>query len=449
VRPPGFLFTVFRLAVLAALAAAGCHHVGDPAGGDDDWDDDGPSSDGDGDGDADGDADADADGDSDSDADPIDDWVGLPCDDGDQGDAYCAQVAADADAFCFAWEGAPGGICTRECTPATYEMPVDGCNMDGVVCMDISHLTADTADDADGLGLCVRKCVPVSVGLPCPAPYIACDPAAWSFEAQFATCLLPKCQDDGDCPVDSGPACGGDDDCAVAEGEYCAGGTCHFDGACNTVSGLCSWIGDPSAELGDHCASSWDCPDNSRCSLPGADAYGKTVNANGMCTRSGCKAANTSSTNESGSPDPAIIARYGCGMLGTCHTGFPFGGLCFRRCAPTHDQAAFRCRQGTWDGDVLDASGDYDCYDMHQFGYPIFAEGNATLYPVASHPFCEGNVARCGDGETEWTSAECATYLANDSTWQLGMTCRDPATGANDPSGYCLDNTTSGPTESW
>jgi hypothetical protein len=29
------------------------------------------------------------------------------------------------------------------------------------------------------------------------------------------------------------------------------------------------------------------------------------------------------------------------------------------------------------------------------------------------------------------------------------MTCRDPATGELDDFGYCLDNTTSGPTESW
>ncbi len=446
------LFGNAWLAALAVVVAASCHHIGDPAS----EDDDGPSSDGDVDGDADGDADADADGDSDADtdADPIADWVGMPCEEGDQGDAYCTQIAADDDAFCYAWEGAPGGICTRRCTFATYDVPVDGCNMDGVVCMDISHLTADTADDDEGFGLCVEKCVPVSTGTPCKADYIACDPQAWSFEAQFATCLLPKCQDDEDCVVDSGPECTGDTDCLTGNGEYCStDGMCVFEATCNTVSGLCSWIGLAGSEIGDPCTSSWDCPDNSLCFLPDTDAYGKTIYANGTCVRLGCKAANTSATNESGSPDPAINAHYGCGMLGTCHAGYSFGGMCYRRCDPAHEQAAFRCRQGTWEGDVLDADGDYDCYDMHQFAYPIYAEGNATMYAVAPLPFCTAVSAdigaKCGSGEDQMTPAECATYYADNSLLQLGMACRDPQTGEIDPEGYCLDNTTSGPTETW
>ena len=437
--------SIFGKAWLAALlaVAAGCNHVADPALQDDDWDDDGPSSDGDVDGDADGDADGD--GDADADADPIADWIGMPCQAGDQGDVYCTQIAVDADAFCYAWEGAPGGICTRPCTFATYDVPVDGCNMDGVVCMDISHLTEDPVDDEAGYGLCLEKCVPVSTGTPCRADYIACDPEAWSFEAQFATCLLPKCQGDGDCPVAAGPPCDGDDDCDTAEGEYCAGDTCHFDGSCDTTSGLCSWSGNPAGELGDPCATTADCPDNSLCFLP-QDDTDKTAYANGFCTRLGCKAANTAATNGSGSPDPAIQIQFGCGMLGTCHAGHPFGGRCYRRCDPSNGQSFFRCRQGVWDGDVLDANGDWDCYDQHQFGYPIFAEGNSNIYPVAPQAFCEGNVAGCG---ADMTSADCATYYADNSILQLGMACRDPATGEIDPQGYCLDDTTSGPTEEW
>jgi hypothetical protein len=429
------------LFLLAAALVAGC-----PT-----WSDGGSGVDWCGaDGDADGDTDADADSDT-----ILTDWVGLPCQpaEGPDDDGYCADVSGDAEAFCFAWDGAPGGICTKQCAFATYDVPVDGCNMEGKVCMDISALTPDTADDAAGLGLCVEKCVPVSTGTPCKADYIACDPEAWSFEAQFDTCLMPKCQGDSDCLVGSGPSCTSDTDCLTENGEVCStDGMCVFEGTCNTASGLCSWTGTTGAEIGDPCESSWDCPDNSLCLLPDTDPEGKEVRVNGYCVKPGCKAANTSSANGSGSPDTAIQARYGCGMVGTCHAGYPWGGFCFRRCTQAHDQAAFRCRQGTWDGDVLDIDGDYDCYDQTQFAYPIFAEGNATMYNVSPNPFCifvsSWVGAKCGSGENEMTPADCTTYFGNNGA-NAQMTCRNLETGELDASGYCLDNTTSGPTGTW
>ncbi|MBW2278403.1 MAG: SUMF1/EgtB/PvdO family nonheme iron enzyme, partial [Deltaproteobacteria bacterium] len=414
--------------------------------------------------DCDDDPGSDSDVDSDVDTDADSDWVGTECeppvDEGDEDP--CPGITGDADSFCFAWTGAPGGFCTKECTAATYNVPVqEGCpTFDGIVCMNISHLTADPADDEVGYNVCVEECIPQPLGNPgpCKASFQACDPEGWARESQFATCLMAKCQSNADCLVASGPECTNDGDCNTAEGETCSeDNLCVFEANCDTESGRCTWeAGTADAEPGDPCNSSWDCNKNSICFQPEVDEDGKTTPANGYCASFGCKAANSAAVNGSGSSDPAIQDEFTCGMLGTCHAGFNSGGLCMKRCNPPHDQDAFRCRQQSWGDPYLDVNGDYDCYDQTAYGYPIATGGNVEMYTVASAPVCSyvmrGVGSKCGDDEDEYeqTPQDCADrYGGNPTPWGLGMTCRDHETGELDDFGYCLDNTTSGPTESW
>jgi len=384
------------------------------------------------------DSDTDSDSDTDTDVDtsgPEPMWDCVPPD--DEGDEDpCALYYDDPDAFCFAWAGAPGGFCTRECTAATYEVPVqDGCpSFDGYVCMDISAHTADPVDDEEGYAICVEECLPKPLGQegPCKASYQSCNPLAWAWESQWATCLLPKCQSDADCLMASGPTCTGDGECNTAEGETCSDdGFCVFEADCDTASGRCTWeAGNEDAEPGDPCHDAHDCGANSVCLQPEVMGDGTTAYANGYCTSFGCKAANVAAPNGSGSADPAIQDELACGMLGTCHAGFDMGGLCTKRCNPPHDQDAFKCRQQSWDSEFLDENGDYECYDDTGYGYPIWTTGNTELYLMAPAPGCVP--PRSCDGECD------TPYV-----------CRDPETGAPSDDGYCLDETTSGPTESW
>ncbi|MBW2276527.1 MAG: hypothetical protein JRF63_03480, partial [Deltaproteobacteria bacterium] len=231
-----------------AVVFAGCNRetqvdLGEP---DDTGSDSDSDTDTDADSDTDSDADTDADTDSDSDTDPDTDWVGEPCEppeeEGDEDP--CPGITGDANSFCFAWTDAPGGFCTKECTAATYAVPVEeGCpSFDGYVCMDISGLTADPADDEVGYPICVEECIPQPLGQPgpCKASYHSCDPQAWAWESQFATCLMAKCQSDANCLVASGPECTDDGDCNTAEGETCSGDNlCVFEADGDIGSGRC------------------------------------------------------------------------------------------------------------------------------------------------------------------------------------------------------------------
>jgi hypothetical protein len=430
---------------------------------DDDDNDDNDDSSSDSDSDSDTDTDSDTDSDTDTDTDtgpPGDEPIGTPCVPPEEDeDDPCPGLTGISDAFCFAWTDAPGGICTKSCTAATYDAPVQsGCpTFDGVVCMDISDLTADTSDDATGYEICVEECVPSPLGEsgPCIADYIACDPQSWAWESQFATCLMPKCQSSADCLVATGIECSGDTDCNTAEGAYCSDDdNCVFEADCDLASGRCTWTaGDPTSEPGDPCESTWDCGENHICFVEDIDDDDKVAPANGYCAKFGCKAANEDSPNGSGSSDAAIQDEFGCGFTGVCHAGFQMGGLCMKRCLPPHGNPAMRCRQQSWEDapEFLDAHGDYDCYDQTAYGFYIYTSGNTEFYPVADDPFCtyvmRGVGAKCGTASDEKTPSDCDDHFSGGLS--LGMTCRDPVTGESDLYGYCLDETTSGETEAW
>jgi hypothetical protein len=410
----GSLVMIFRgtLAALLLFAAAaeGCSNQAeiplDPADSD-------TGADSDTDADTDTDSATDTASDTDTGTGIDDQWVGTPCDPPDEEGEEEQCAVHHPEAFCLWWEDAPGGLCTKLCEPATYEEPVQsGCpSFEGFVCTDISHITVETFDDEGGYAVCLEECVPGPLGEPgpCQADYIRCDPYSWSFESQFATCLMSKCESDADCPETSGPSA-----------------------VCDTASGRCTWpAGDPTAEPGDPCETEWDCGANSTCMQP-EDVDGKIVPANGYCTSFGCKAANADSPNGSGSASSAIQDEFSCGPFGVCHAGFQWGGMCLKRCDPTHDQDDYKCRQQCWDTDVLDQNGDYECYDTTSNAYPIWTSNNLEHYNVAIEPWCYVP-QRCPDNPDDCPD----------------MMCRDPETGLEDTDGYCLDSTTSGPTEEW
>jgi hypothetical protein len=91
--------------------------------------------------------------------------------------------------------------------------------------------------------------------------------------------------------------------------------------------------------------------------------------------------------------------------------------------------------------------------DTTNYGYYIPISGETMMYLVMPYPSCyyvmDGVGLKCGDGEYDNDDAACDLYYASSGGWTLGMRCRDWATGENDTEGYCLDDTTSGPTESW
>jgi hypothetical protein len=425
-----------------------------------------------------GDTDIDANGDTDTG--PGGNWVGTPCDPSASEDGMdpCPALTGVGVAYCFRWSGEQAGICTRQCNPATSDVPVDGCDMDGIVCMDISSLTPDTADDEVGHGICLEKCIPSSAGAECKASYIRCDPESWSSEAMFATCLLPKCQGDSDCGV-VGRDCADDDAiCDVANGETCrddGAGTrrCVFDGACDMITGRCSWTGDKSARIGDPCESTSQCGDNMECLGEDEDADGGVLMRNGMCIKRGCAIANQSSPNGSHSTEQAIADRYGCPLSGVCDMGF-VGGVCLLRCLPDNSSSSYDCRQHDWsEDDVLDLNGDYECYDQTAYVMAIPAGGGN--YPVADAPFCiwvsrdvqakcttyelpggfSLEIANDCTGSTADGCTTCDTYYGSKNggtgltSWGEDMKCRNPVTGALQADGYCLDNTTSGSSGGW
>jgi len=453
--------TLFPLLLALALLPA-CWRTSSPGGGTAPDADTDADTDADVDSDTDADTDTDTDTDSDADTDTAecgDEWVGLPCEPpGEDMPDPCWDLACTTDAFCYAFDGGQHGLCTKACTAATHEVPMqEGCpSFDGYVCTDVSGLTADPADDESGFAICLEECIPDPQGQPgpCKSEHIRCDPWSWAWESQFATCLLPKCVTDADCPVASGPTCTGDGDCLTAEGETCSeAGYCVFEADCDTASGRCSWeAGNVDAEPGDPCETAHDCGANSVCIQPGADGDGKVAPANGYCVRYGCKVDGAS---------PALDEEFGCGMLGVCHNGFIHGGACLKRCNPPHDQSAFRCRQQSWGSEILDEDGDYDCYDgTGVLEYPIWASGNILTIPAVISPYCSwisrdaplrvGSFLKCGSGDTELDSGQCSYFYGGWPTpWPLNMACRNAATGEIDTDGYCLDETTSGPTETW
>jgi hypothetical protein len=285
---------------------------------------------------------------------------------------------------------------------------------------------------------------------PCQAIYMSCDPHAWAWLSQFATCLLPKCQSSSDCAMlTAQPAleCTGDADCLATPGAYCSDDdVCVFDASCDYASGRCAWEGFGSdAEIGSPCETVADCGANMICMREDVDEDGKVAPRAGFCTRRGCKAANEGSPNGSGSSDPAIQSEFSCGD-GVCHAGFKHGGMCFKSCVPTGGS----CRQDLWDAVVEDQAGDYDCYESGEYGFNIAESGD--FYLLADGPYCSfvarGADVKCGDDGM--TPDQCETYFGGNPTpWELGMTCRNHETGEPDTDGYCLDQTTSGETGDW
>jgi len=429
--------------VLFGLAACGC---GDGAGGADAGTDTGD--------------DTDTGSESQTDVSP-DGWVGMPCTvDGDE----CAELSGGLEGVYCREAIDDLGFCTMECEPAGYGTSgQDPCGEAGV-CADFAWLLGD----GDGpTAFCVQACVPTGASNPCRADYLACDPAAWAYEKATATCLLPACEGDEDCPVPVGTPCADDGDCDADLGEECeavAGAlACVFCGECSHKTGRCAHDGADGAQVGDPCATTHDCGDNMICRTPTTTIQtgAKVIHANGYCVKSGC-AAVTPNNHGVGNQtlEIAVVDVYGCGTLGVCHQGY-YGGLCLRRCDPTAGPGeVLGCRQEAWGGGGLDSAGDYECFDQTAFIQPAYAIGDPSLVgspATVTAPYCGwvGAEHKCQGGMAAPPndSMTCEDLFGRKDQgtdlWGMGMECRDAETGEVGTQGYCLDETTSHWSGAW
>lgn len=339
---------------------------------------------------------------------------GTPC---------SAQAQCGAGAKCIGLGSNSIGVCACSCTPDNFETPLineDSCP---------SNAICGPENDSAGFGqnYCFETCQPTLGSNPCKAP-LAClaesaGYAAYSF-ASTAVCALPGCSSDAECPVTTDAACNAltGDGCAVGETCHAVEGTtsgrCAKPGSCDVASGQClpHGLGNPAGAVGDPCQSDLDCGQAMRCQLE-SNVAGAVVARNGYCMISGCVFSSTL-------PHKACPSGAACSRLFS-------GGLCQKSCTVGDAQS---CR-----GNASDVYGDYECRD-----WTTLAIGGNVVSPT---PVC-GFATTLPCSLLEGSGITCAV-VGSSSANDTKMACRGldgvVKTDPYDPSGYCLDETGSGP----
>jgi hypothetical protein len=341
------------------------------------------------------------------------------------------------------------GICTISCTPDDPNTPLvneDSC----------PNQTKNICGEIDSYGnYCFAKCNP-QIGCNECDTGTACHLSSGAYVGLHynAVCLFPGCTTNSDCPVTTGQACtttlnscpSGETCQAVSQGT--TDGICAKDGVCDPISGLCTahGLGKPTAKVGDPCKGDVDCGNNMLClteydeskylkqggdsctdndeccsgiCLMGTCSQGVCAvhYRNGYCTVYGCKFAATL-------PTRACPSGSDCNLLYS-------GGICLKTCDMTN---AASCRNNS-----ADYLGDYECRAWNNVPY---ASGTS----ITKGPVCDfGSAVPC---VTWWSSGQDCSILGNTGN-TTNMACRDLKNNVlgnkYDPSGFCLDNTASGP----
>ncbi len=275
---------------------------------------------------------------------------------------------------------------------------------------------------------CLLRCKPTDTQNPCPkGTKTACTPTSVYYADAYdvAVCWEEPCATGADCPVDVGKACNpsnGNKDCA--KGHTCSKltatkGRCQAPGKCNAKSGLCGahTFGKASAKIGDFCKSDKDCANDMSCFLQEVDG-GVTIARNGYCVKSGCTFAKT-------------LKSAACPAGSGCNRAY-YGGLCQKKCTLKGKNA---CRGKT--GDLF---GDYECYAWDGIQLGKMTISDSPLCDVAALTPCD---LYKDDG------LECKDF--GDATNSTKMACRDLKnqllSNKFDAKGFCLDDTSSGPTK--
>lgn len=311
------------------------------------------------------------------------------------------------------------GLCTiADCTrddPSTTGQNEDSCPDPAYnICGDVTLTTGSR-------NFCLKRCRPRSDGNDCPGAF-ACDPESGFTTGQLgvAVCTSLACSGGSDCPVFTGGTCDSSNLTGCNAGEVCKvydnQGYCALPGSCNGISGLCEGhIQGTSAAVGAPCTDDVDCGTNMFCLAEMTLTGGEVLWRQGYCTISACEFADT-------------VAAYACPSGSSCNRSYSgWHGLCQKSCDLTQ---ASDCR-----GESGDFYGDYDCYSWN-----TFTIGGA---PVSGTPVCDTPVP------CDFLTSGCPALGAPGN--QTTMVCRNLqgnvlANGV-DPSGYCLDTSTSGPTQ--
>jgi len=439
------------------ISDGGQDGAGGDAGADADVDGD-ADGDGDGGGDADGDADAGNDGGT---GDPaLAAIIGEACTvaqtDAGADPGTCKDLPGYKDSmkvFCFSWADTAGkGFCTiADCkTRYTNDAGVDTCPADADhknICSDISPITSDTSDDANGNYICTRRCELTdknSTTNPCPDGF-ACNPywGVGSNHEMVPTCVMPACAVAADCGLNTGVDCNpqnGDADCNTGAGETCENtdttdltvGKCFKPGVCYP-NGVCGNPGG-SKKVGDPCVADDECPLDGMCMSEFTDSTsGKLQARNGYCTKAGCLAA---------------LDWLKCPDGSTCNRAYSMGGICELICDSADGTT---CRQKSWGAStVLDKNADYECYLLGALGFMI----DGVQVKIADKPVCDlvyqFSCQMMIDMSSPTSQAKCKMLALTTSE----MYCRDESgtsfeTDYTQPNTYCMDKTTSGPTGAW
>ncbi|MFH1130765.1 MAG: hypothetical protein V1754_05480 [Pseudomonadota bacterium] len=339
--------------------------------------------------------------------------IGKPC----TRDAHCGP-----EAKCLQISPPEPGVCSCKCTPdnpQTNNANEDSCpNIGQNICGEWPSSESGAVEY-----FCFMRCTPELGKNDCIAP-IACDPTSTRFGAYgVAVCVILGCQADVDCPVTNHTKCDLEfaDDCppnekCVPVREESQVGHCGQPGKCDLQSGLCAPHdkGTTLAKVGDSCVGDIDCGNKMHCVAEGIE-NGVVESRNGYCTISGCMFAGT-------------LTDAACPEGSYCNKIF-VGGVCQKSCSLEIPET---CR-----GVNGDFFGDYECRAYNNF--------TTDLGLLADGPVCDwGSTVPC-DLVPELTCNFFGLKAGNTTK----MTCRgldgEIKSDPQDSTGFCLDNTTSGP----
>ena len=400
------------------------------------------------------------------------DWAGPKP---DQANTTCAMVMGKActksgfqcgsGATCLLTSSSGNeGVCTCSCSPDNTATPLvnedtcPGAYNQSAVCGKIT-LTGGTSAN-----YCFKTCKPKLGSNDCSGS-LYCHPRSGAAIGKFslAVCLYHGgCTKNADCPVNNGKTCDTQNVTkkCTGTGETCqalvTGGTaglCAVAGVCDTTSRLCDkhTLGKNTAKVGDPCKSDLDCAGTQSCFIEFDEAthlksQGKSCgsdseccsdtcqfgfcaagapcrvrNRNGYCSTSSCVFANT-----------LTIAK--CDSTSVCNALYS-GGICQKSCdlKIAKDCRGYKKATGT----VVDYLGDYECR----------AWNNLSIggTPISSKSVCDfGYTMPCDMLSGSTLNCSSVGLMSNPTKMECRGTDNLTKTSPWDPTGLCLDDTSSG-----
>jgi hypothetical protein len=323
---------------------------------------------------------------------------------------HCNSDLECGSGFCLGTSENQGGVCVCNCTVET-DCPTNA------TCASVPLSNGQIPS------LCLQECVPQLGSNSCDSP-LACKPNAGRFTFNdTAVCAFMACTTGADCPVMTATVCDTSNPVACSIGQDCVStsstttaGRCANSGSCDTLSGICKphSQGNATAKNGDPCDSDFDCGNAMQCDLERL-VDGVTQSRNGYCVTQGC---NFSST----------LPQFACPTGSHCNLLYG-GGICQKSCDLT---VAADCR-----GNAADQAGDYECRALNN----ISAGGQQ----ITAGPVCDwGPSFSCDTFSSSGLTCEDVGLFPNSTN----MACRAPdgtlKVDTQDPTGYCLDTTSSG-----